>query len=167
MAVPSPEGDVIKCPHFLSTSVLNTLTLKKGHFFLFHAAGTGQCVPECMVHVPPQTLPQQCTAPNNYCYTSFYRDSLHRMAMCGFCHLGWQIVGGMLMITRSMVTQLKGCLMYPALPVTCNILLTEVISHSLMHFLAMIWILLWVEALCMSGNRNMKWESRKRWFYPF
>ena len=90
------------------------------------------------------------------CYTSFYRDLLHRMAMCGFCHLGLQIVGGMLMITRSMVTQPKGYLMYPALPVTCNILLTEVISHSLMHFLAMIWILLWVEALWMSGNRNMK-----------
>ena len=41
------------------------MTLKKGHFFLFHAAGTGQCVPECMVHVPPQTLPQQFTVPNN------------------------------------------------------------------------------------------------------
>ena len=90
-----------------------------------------------------------------YC-TSFHRDSLHRMAMCGFCHLGWQIVGGMLMITGSMVTQLKGCLMYPALLVTCNIFSTEVISHSLMLFLAMIWILLWVEALYISGNRNMK-----------
>ena len=160
MAVPSPEGDVIKCPHFLSTSVLNTLTLKeKGIFFCFmllelknHSGHVSLNV--CLMC--PLRPYVQCTVPNNYCHTSFYRDSLHRMAMCGFCHLGWQIVGGMLMITRSMVTQLKGCLMYPALPVTCNILLTEVISHSLMHFLAMIWLLLWVEALCMSGNRNMK-----------
>ena len=99
----------------------------------------------------------QCTVPNKpYCYTSFYRDSLHRMAMCGFCHLGWQMVGGTLMITGSMDTQLKGCLMYPALLEICNILSMGVISHSLMHFLAIIWILLWVEALCMSGNRNMK-----------
>ena len=160
MAVPSPEGDVIKCPHFISTSVLNTLTLKKRVFFscfvLLELKNHSGHVSLNVCLMCPLRPYVQCTVPNNYCHTSFYRDSLHRMAMCGFCHLGWQIVGGMLMITRSMVTQLKGCLMYPALPVTCNILLMEVISHSLMHFLAMIWILLWVEALCMSGNRNMK-----------
>ena len=93
--------------------------------------------------------------------TSFHRDSLHRMAMLGSCHLGWQKVGGMLILTV-MLTLQKGCWMFLALLVRCWSLSVEVIFHSLMPFSEMIGTLYKVEALWVSGDNSMKTGSRKR-----
>lgn len=105
---------------------------------------------------------------NQFCVlfelNGFCRVWLHRMAMFGFCLSGWQMVGGLLIRLKSMTSVLIGCWLCSAPQLTWRSLSVEGISHSLMPFMALNGLRYWVEALWANGDRNMKKESRKRWF---